>query len=464
MIAYRSRGLQTLHCGVQIFTAAALFWTLILTVFHGSISAYDHYAFYTVCIPLGLLVEFLRSDVKRANILDLDSFGRAKLAVRQTWSVFIVLMLLVVGLKDQNISRLFLTAFFPCLYACLFGLNVFAPAVLARRVFYGRHKQNTLLYGASARIEKLQAWLAKRRIVGLHPVGVVASDRAVGTIASLPILGSPEALEQTLETSEASQLILAEKPGNADRFREIIDVCDRVGVRLLVIEDLAETFGQKVKVIDDNGLQLISTYNEPLESPANRLIKRIVDIALALPVVVLILPWTSLVVWTLHRFQSPGPLIFCQKRTGAGGRQFRIFKYRTMAVENPDESRQATANDQRVFPAGRLLRKLSIDELPQFWNVLKGEMSVVGPRPHLQQHDEVFRQAMRSYHRRHFIKPGITGLAQVRDFRGETKSAQDVVNRVKCDLHYIENWSFLMDGWIVLRTALKMIVPPKTSY
>ena len=143
---------------------------------------------------------------------------------------------------------------------------------------------------------------------------------------------------------------------------------------------------------------------------------------------------------------------------------FQIYKYRSMYVDNPDINRQTTADDDRVFPAGRWLRKLSIDELPQFYNVLKGSMSVVGPRPHLDSHNESWSRIMANYHVRTFVKPGITGLAQVRGYRGEAKNDDSLRFRVMADIEYIENWSIALDLLLILRTAFQVFVPPKSAY
>jgi lipopolysaccharide/colanic/teichoic acid biosynthesis glycosyltransferase len=134
-----------------------------------------------------------------------------------------------------------------------------------------------------------------------------------------------------------------------------------------------------------------------------------------------------------------------------------------MHVANPDVTKQASKGDSRIYPGGQWLRKLSLDELPQFLNVLRGEMSVVGPRPHLMQHDDIFARVLVNYPVRRNVKPGITGLAQVRGFRGETRTNEDVVKRVESDIYYLENWSLFLDVWIILRTAWQVIFPPRTA-
>ncbi|NDF00523.1 MAG: hypothetical protein EB034_19980, partial [Verrucomicrobia bacterium] len=202
---------------------------------------------------------------------------------------------------------------------------------------------------------------------------------------------------------------------------------------------------------------------EPLENPLNRLLKRALDLVIAAPVTLLVLPVVHVLVWVIQRRQSPGPVYFAQTRAGLKNRPFTIYKYRTMRVDNPDEARQATAHDTRIFPAGRWLRRMSLDELPQFYNVLRGDMSVIGPRPHMIEHNHLFAQAMKNYQVRTIAKPGITGLAQVRGLRGETANEHDIVARVSADVEYLEHWSFTGDCLIVVRTALHVLCPPSKA-
>jgi putative colanic acid biosynthesis UDP-glucose lipid carrier transferase len=157
-------------------------------------------------------------------------------------------------------------------------------------------------------------------------------------------------------------------------------------------------------------------------------------------------------------------LVYVQKRAGLQNKTFAIYKFRTMHVAHGQEVKQATAHDSRIYPAGLCFRRFSIDELPQFLNVLRGEMSVVGPRPHMIEHNDSFARLMNNYHVRTFVKPGITGLAQVRGFRGETKTDQDLQARIRCDIEYIENWSLALDIMILLRTGHQVLFPPRTAY
>jgi lipopolysaccharide/colanic/teichoic acid biosynthesis glycosyltransferase len=211
-------------------------------------------------------------------------------------------------------------------------------------------------------------------------------------------------------------------------------------------------------------LNFVNFRREPLESPFNRIIKRVFDLMIAGVVVGTILPPLSVIVWIYQRLQSPGPLFFKQKRRGFAGQEFQIYKFRTMHKGSERDTRQAQAQDARVFPFGYWLRRTSLDEIPQFLNVLLGEMSVVGPRPHIPEHDEEWARLLNAYHVRTIAKPGITGLAQVRGMRGEAKKDEDMLKRIESDLEYIENFSPLVDFEIVIRTAIQVIFPRSTAY
>jgi len=165
----------------------------------------------------------------------------------------------------------------------------------------------------------------------------------------------------------------------------------------------------------------------------------------------------------VQAFQSPGPLLYRQTRAGIQNQKFEILKFRTMHTRNNDEARQAATDDPRIFPAGRFLRRFSIDEIPQFLNVIDGSMSVVGPRPHMVEHNDKFAELLSNYHIRAFVKPGMTGLAQVRGFRGESATREEIAARLQSDLVYLENWSLILDVSIILRTIRHLIFPPKKA-
>lgn len=218
------------------------------------------------------------------------------------------------------------------------------------------------------------------------------------------------------------------------------------------------------KTIEDYGYKVSNTpYKTSLNRPLSKITKRLFDIVFSLAIIVFVFSWLFPIVAILIKLSSKGPVFFKQKRHGLNNTMFNCLKFRTMRV-NKVQGKQASKNDPRVTPIGRILRKTSIDEFPQFINVLLGDMSVVGPRPHFYKHNEEFAKHVDGFMTRHLVKPGVTGLAQTRGYRGETNTLQSVTGRFKLDRFYIENWTFGMDLKITFNTFFGMILGDKSAY
>lgn len=217
----------------------------------------------------------------------------------------------------------------------------------------------------------------------------------------------------------------------------------------------------KREFLDD--MEVFTTHEVPLENIVNRVAKRVFDIIMSFIVLLLCIPLLPFIALIIV-IQSPGPIFFRQQRTGINGKEFMCYKFRSMHTNKEADKLQATKDDPRKFPFGSFMRKYNIDELPQFWNVLKGNMSIVGPRPHMLLHTEQYSQQIGSYMVRHFVKPGITGWAQVTGFRGETKELWQMEERVKRDIWYIENWSIWLDLRIIWMTVKSLFIHDKKAY
>jgi putative colanic acid biosynthesis UDP-glucose lipid carrier transferase len=467
MFIQRAQGINLLHCLLQAVILFLTFWLwawLWHFVFGLLVWQGFRYLGYAVIAGCSLFPELSLSKRDPANLLHLDIVTNHRMTTQQALFAVISTVGLVVLAKDTIISRTFLATILPLFYFTLFISNKYIPPLLARFAFRSRHRQKAILLGSPGDSAKLKRWLIRKSSYGVDAIGIVTSDSTAASSDQLPVLGHSGELEQILSRTRATQLIVLNLPESVQRIVELSDLCDKLGVRLLIFNDLEEQVQRSVSFIEDDGLHFIKLREEPLQSPASRALKRTLDLSIALPVVVFILPWVSFIVWLLQRSQSPGPLWFRQIRKGVHNTDFNIYKYRTMHVHGEDESIQASLEDPRIFPAGRLLRRLSIDELAQFINVLNGEMSVVGPRPHLVAHDIEFKEVSAYYQVRGYIKPGITGLAQIRGLRGETRDKQDVINRVHADIYYLENWSILLDCMIIVKTAWQVFRPPQSAY
>ena len=321
-----------------------------------------------------------------------------------------------------------------------------------------------MLVGSTRKAAQLRDWIRRKAEIGQRTVGLICDEKIDKTEDGIPVLGTSDELEKVVRELGITQIILLEFPLFTEINRNIIRICDQLGIRLIIVSDLEEKLRHSVTHFEDDGFRFIGLREEPLESPLNRFFKRAIDLAIAIPMMLFIFPLFAAIVWTAQRFQSPGPLFHAQIRAGMQNRQFKIYKFRTMRPDHEQMERQPRDGDERVYPLGKWFRKLSIDEVPQFWNVLHCDMSIVGPRPHLIEHNNQFSRLMANYHVRAFVKPGITGLVQVRGFRGEARNNSDIENRVACDLEYLENWNLSLECGIILRTVAQLIVPPRTAY
>jgi exopolysaccharide biosynthesis polyprenyl glycosylphosphotransferase len=463
MVTQRTEGLYRLFLFCQIIIVAALFWigVWIMVAFYSSGGAltWGRYSIYCGMLVLGLTLETLSRS--KNFFLQNELLRPHRLSLRQTAASVGLLVLYLVAAKDAFISRVFLFNFVPWLYIALLFSHYYLPSILARGIF--RREDKTLLVGAGQRAAQLREWLQRKSEIGLRTVGLVSDDDNIDN-AGVPLLGRPQQLEQIIRDHGITQVILLEFPLFSEANQNVIQICDQLGIRLLILSDLEERLRHSVTHFEDGGFRFIGLREEPLENPLNRCLKRAIDIAIALPVVFVIFPLLAAVVFVAQRLQSPGPLLHVQNRAGMQNRQFKIYKFRTMHSNNGELSRQASETDKRVYPIGKWFRKLSVDEVPQFWNVLRGDMSIVGPRPHLIEHNQQFSKFLANYHVRAFVKPGITGLAQVRGFRGEARNNADIENRVACDIEYLENWNLSLECGIILRTFAQLIRPPRSAY
>jgi putative colanic acid biosynthesis UDP-glucose lipid carrier transferase len=469
MVTQRTQGLYRVFLLCQIVLVAILFWfgVWVMITFYSSGGAewtWRRYSMYCGLLVLGMTVESLSRDGSKNYFLQNELLRQHRLSLRQTFASIGTLVLYLIATKDAFISRIFFFNFVPWLYVALLFSHHYLPSFLARRIFTGSREEKTLLVGSTAKAAQLRAWLRRKAEIGLRTVGLVCDEQIEKTEDGIPVLGNSDELEKIIVERGITQIIMLEFPLFTEINRHIISVCDHLGVRLLIVSDLEEKLRHPVTHFEDDGFRFIGLREEPLENPLNRFFKRAIDIAISLPVMLFVFPILTAIVWIAQRIQSPGPLFHLQTRAGMQNRRFKIYKFRTMRPDHEEEARQAEQGDARIYPLGKWFRKLSIDEVPQFWNVLLGDMSIVGPRPHLIEHNNQFSQLMANYHVRAFVKPGITGLAQVRGFRGEARNSADIQNRVACDIEYLENWNLSLECGIILRTFAHLIVPPRTAY
>lgn len=472
MITTRARGLANLHAGTTTAVVAVFFWTyaefIMRYVPFVRLVREVNLVPYFLCVVAGMLLSTRDLSQFAARFHSLELGDAARLAGRQVGLVALFIFAMMFATQDRSISRLFLGSFLVWSWLGLVAFNAWLPRLLARAVFPSVHRVPTVFVGRVQALAHLREWISYQEPLGVDPIGLLSDDVPPGDGAvGIPRLGGRADLARILGERPVGQVILLELPETDAEAREVIHLCQEHGCRLLIHNNLAERYTHPVVPVIEEGRHFYTLQEEPLEDPLNRILKRTFDVAIALPVVLFLLPLLCLVVGVAQRLQAPGPLFHVRERLGQGGRTFRMLKFRSMHVHAEDpaaESRQARPDDVRVFAFGRFMRRRSLDEFPQFWNVLIGEMSVVGPRPYMPLLDAEFRRQTRGYRTRHLVKPGITGLAQSLGYRGEVLEEEMLRRRVYWDLYYITHWSVWMDLQITLRTLGQVFRPPKTAY
>ncbi len=237
---------------------------------------------------------------------------------------------------------------------------------------------------------------------------------------------------------------------------DLMNFAEENFIKMRLIADFKSILYRTLELEHFDLIPILSVVSTPLDKAQNQILKRAFDIVFSLLVTIILLSWIIPILAIIIKLNSKGPVFFKQKRTGRGNKTFECYKLRSMVVNDSSDTIQASKQDDRITSIGHFIRKTSLDELPQFFNVLVGSMSVVGPRPHMLKHTEEFSNELETFMFRHKIKPGITGLAQTRGYRGETDDFEKLRNRVKMDFFYIKNWSFLFDLAIIVNTVLDM--------
>lgn len=469
MLRNRQEGLTTLH-GIWVTIIVSVFYLAYVRLISASgvipLLEETNYNLYFLCVSGGMLISLRVYQAWGQRLGNLTFVETAQLTIQQMLRLSLILFAAAFATKDGNISRLFLVSFLGLTAGILVACNYYVPGLICRIVFKASSVP-TLFIGNSDETRKLSRWIDKKANLGVEPVGILTDDPSPVILRRMPHLGTLKDLDKVLATKNVGQIILLQNYLGDEQVQNIIDVSQQYGCRIRIYNNWEKEYNHPIVVDHEGEYTFFTLQNEPLENPVNRTIKRLFDVAFSLPVVAFILPPLMVLVWIFQRRQAPGPLFYTQPRTGLTKHKFNIIKFRTMyhADQNEEQTaQQARSDDDRIYPFGRFMRKTSLDEIPQFINVLLGDMSISGPRPHLVKHDQEFARLMKTYYTRHFVKPGITGLAQCKGYRGEISEVTLLEERIRYDIFYINNWSLLLDFQIILATVKQVLFPPKSAY
>lgn len=368
-------------------------------------------------------------------------------------SLFLMLSFMFL-VKQVDISRMYLG-----IYMALNIMSIMVYRYILKRSLQslrrrGFNKQFVLILGAGTLGCKFYDHLQQYPELGYEVIGFLDDRREWEDSESQrykPIIGKVEQLERILQSETVDDVVLALPLTAHSRFSRIISACEKSGVRTLIIPDFFDFLPARPYFDNFAGMPLINVRDIPLDLAGNRLIKRVFDIVFSLFAIIVTLPVMLLTAIGI-KLTSKGPIIFKQERVGLNRRNFQMYKFRSMRFlpEDPPDNGWTTENDPRRTRFGAFLRRTSLDELPQFFNVLAGHMSVVGPRPERPYYVDQFREEVPKYMVKHHVRPGITGYAQANGLRGDTS----IEERIEHDLFYIENWSILLDIKIILKTII----------
>lgn len=414
------------------------------------------YTAFALAAFVGLLAEG-GSRPEEWRLVPGRGFGRFRRAVAQRqwlWMTVAVALLLALS-RDDRISRAYMLVIEITAFPLFYSLNRWGyPAFLQQLVRRSPHwRLRSVVIGPAVWVEEVRVRLGSSRNV-MNDCGVYHIDEAT----------MYEDLAGWIESSSIDLLILPARTLPDSWVIRLIALGERRGFRCWLPLELSRRYGWRFNLQRVGGLDVLTPPSLPLANTFNRMLKRGFDLSVSLLVIPTLLLPLMVLVKLIHRRHSPGPLFFRQERLGENGKVFEVIKFRTMRVDNDCEAKQATQGDARIFKGGQMLRKLSLDEFPQFLNVLRGEMSVVGPRPHLESHERDFERFYERYGMRRFVKPGVTGLAQVRGYRGEIHRPRDIRGRARYDLVYLGNWCLSLDLRIVILTAWQVLRPHRNAY
>lgn len=380
-----------------------------------------------------------------------------------TFSVFWACIMAFSGISI--ISPLFFVICFFILFVVLSIYRIIIRHVLISYCAKGKHKHYAVFIGGGNNMQMLYEEMESSLASIYEVVGYFDIKPNDALSSQCSYLGSPDSFSDFMSTHLEIKHVFCSLSMEEGRYNfSIMNYCENHLFYFHGVPYVCKGFPRRIWHSMVGNMPILNLRYGPLGMMENRILKRIFDVVFSSVFLVTIFPIVYLIVGSIIKLTSPGPVLFKQIRTGLNGVDFVCYKFRSMRVNNEADSKQATVDDPRKTRFGNFLRSSNIDELPQFINVFKGEMSIVGPRPHMLAHTETYARLIDKYMVRHFIKPGVTGWAQIHGFRGETKELSQMEERVKADIWYMEHWTMLLDLYIIYKTIVNAIVGEKNAY
>ena len=422
----------------------------------------DYYFQYWIWINIiWIICAWLGKMYGEKIILSFELFFSRTVKVYLFWFSFLILYEFFTG--EFILSRLFIFTF-----VLTFGfgliLNRFAYIGLKLYVKKGnRYVKRILIVGYNNTSKKLASYLEEEGI-NTEIVGFTENEDNVTELSHYPILSDIKSTVEVSKKYKVDEIFSSVTPEQNVELYPLILQAEHECIRFRVVPDFSVFIKGPFFVSYLNDMPILTIRSVALDDFNNRVVKRIFDFVMSSLVILFILSWLIPLISLLIFIESPGPVFFSQFRTGKNKKSFLCYKFRSMKINKDADVQQATKNDDRITKIGKFLRRTSLDEFPQFINVLIGNMSIVGPRPHMIKHTDDYSKLVDQYMVRHLSKPGITGWAQVNGYRGEITETTEIKNRVHFDIWYLENWSLLLDIKIVFLTVFNVLKGEKNAY
>ena len=443
---------------------------LVFMVWHPKMQVWskDSAIIYMMACNLAMMVSesYFYTVIHRRQITGSDILRRLVLLTM----LQVALSYLLTKIVKYNLSvGWILLMFGTALFFCLLIARFIERHIVRMNRKRGKNIRWVVLVGTDQELITIYDRLMKDPTQGYRVLGYYGDKTIVGPDNQVPRLGTIDELlamgHNPVIQAKFDDMYVCVSRRKPELVKDLLRFCEENVIRFYYVPVSVESMGISLKreFLDD--IEVFAAYANPLQHPVNKTMKRVFDICFSMAILLCILPFFPIIALII-KIQSPkGGVIFKQLRTGVDGKEFFCYKFRSMHP-NKDESGlvQAKKDDPRKFPFGNFMRKTSIDELPQFWNVFKGDMSIVGPRPHPVALNEKYAELIDKYMARHFVKPGVTGWAQVTGFRGETEETWQMEGRVKRDLWYMEHWSFWLDLRILWMTLRQIVLKDEQAY
>lgn len=376
----------------------------------------------------------------------------------------LIITAVLFSLKQSSFSREHLYA----TYFMLFGLIMLWRYLTIKLIkLYrksGYNYSRVVIVGGGEVAQQLNDYFNSDDVLGVRLLGVFSDSDFSFEIKDSVKTGTLDSIEQFALKNDVDEIFYTMPLTYTKKIKGLVDFCDKYMIRFKVVPDFRGFIFKRVNIDFFNDVPVITLREEPLTDFINRFTKRVFDLIFSLLTIVFVLSWLYPFIAVLIKLSSKGPVLFKQSRSGVNNEEFLCYKFRSMTMSAEADTKQATKGDVRITKIGAFLRKSSLDEFPQFFNVFMGDMSIVGPRPHMLKHTEEYSELIQKYMVRQLVKPGITGAAQVKGYRGETQELQDMEGRVRLDVWYIENWSLSLDINIIFHTVWNAFKGDEKAY